>query len=121
MKEYGSANDNIYFAAAPIDEIGDRLAGKVSDYYQYLTSSALVDLWRRSYYSYYGLMEDTALTGFGIFAIGRIRASGQEGEVASIKVNHFRNLLTHINVLTTNEKQALKTRAINSEDRKSVV
>ena len=48
MKEYGTINDKIYFAAAPIDEIGDRLAGKVSDYYQYLTSSALVDLWRRS-------------------------------------------------------------------------
>jgi hypothetical protein len=115
MKEYGTINDKIYFAAAPIDEIGDRLAGKVSDYYQYLTSSALVDLWRRSYYSYYGLLEDTALSGFGIFAIGRIRASGQEGEVASIKVNHLRNLLTHINVLTSNEKQALKTRAINSD------
>lgn len=115
MRDYNSFNDKVYFAAAPIEEIGDRLSGKVSDYYQYLTSSALVDLWRRSYYSYYGLMEDTALTGFGIFAIGRIRASGQEGEVASIKINHFRNLLTHMLVLTTNEKQALKTRAINSD------
>ncbi len=115
MRELSTINDRTYFAAAPTDEIGDRLAGKVADYYQYLTSSALVDLWRRSYYSYYGLMEDTALTGFGIFAIGRIRASGQEGEVASIKVNHYRNLLTHLLVLTTNEKQALKTRAINSD------
>lgn len=115
MRDIQNYDDRTYFAAAPTEEIGNRLAGKVSDYYQYLTSSALVDLWRRSYYSYYGLMEDTATSGYGIFAIGRIRASGQEGEVASIKVNHYRNLLTHLLVLTTNEKQALKSRATNSD------
>lgn len=115
MRQLNTETKDYSFAAAPIEEIGDFLAGKVADYYQYLTSSALVDLWRRSYYSYYGLMEDTALTGFGIFAIGRIRASGQEGEVASIKVNHLRNLLTHMIVLTTNEKQALKTIAKTSD------
>lgn len=108
-------DDRSYFAAAPIEEIGDRLSGRVSDYYSYLTSSALVDLWRRSYYSYYGLLEDTALSGFGIFAVGRIRASGMEGELANVKVNHFRNLLTHILVLTTQQRQALKSRAINSD------
>jgi len=108
-------NDREYFAAVPIDEIGDRLSGRVSEYYSYLTSSALVDLWRRSFYSYYGLVEDTALSGFGIFAIGRIRASGSEGEVASIKVNHFRNLMTHLLVLTTQQRPALKCRATNSD------
>jgi hypothetical protein len=108
-------NDREYFAAVPIDEIGDRLSGRVSEYYSYLTSSALVDLWRRSFYSYYGLVEDTALSGFGIFAIGRIRASGSEGEVASIKVNHFRNLMTHLLVLTTQQRPSLKTRAMDSD------
>jgi hypothetical protein len=109
------SNDREYFATVPIDEIGDRLAGRVSEYYAYLTSSALVDLWRRSFYCYYGLVEDTALSGFGIFAIGRIRASGAEGEVASIKVNHFRNLITHLLVLTTQQRPALKCRATNSD------
>jgi hypothetical protein len=109
------SNDRQYFASVPIDEIGDRLSGRVSEYYAYLTSSALVDLWRRSFYSYYGLVEDTALSGFGIFAIGRIRASGAEGEVASIKVNHFRNLMTHLLVLTTQQRPALKCRAMNSD------
>lgn len=113
MKDY--TNDKTYFATAPIEEIGDRLAGKVSDYYTYLTSSSLVDLWRRSFYSYYGLLEDTALSGFGIFAIGKIRQSGAEGEVASIKVNHLRNLITHLLVLTTNQRPQLKCRAINSD------
>jgi hypothetical protein len=113
MRDY--ENDKVYFAASPTEEIGDKLAGKVSDYYSYLTSSALVDLWRRAYYSYYGLLEDTAMSGFGIFAIGRIRQGGQEGEVSSIKVNHLRNLVTHQHVLTTQQQLALKCRAINSD------
>jgi hypothetical protein len=113
MRQY--RDNKTYFAAAPIEEIGDRLSGKVSEYYSYLTSSALVDLWRRSFYSYYGLLDDTALSGFGIFAIGKIRQSGAEGEMASIKVNHLRNLITHLLVLTTNQRPQLKCRAVNSD------
>ena len=104
-----------YFASAPIEEIGSELATKVDDYYKFLTSSTLVDLWRRSYYAYYGMREDTSLSGFGMFAIGSIKPMGQEGEVASIKVNHYKNILTHLYVLTTNQKQALKARGINSD------
>jgi hypothetical protein len=104
-----------YFAAAPIEEIGSELSTKVDDYYKFLTSSTLVDLWRRSYYAYYGMREDTSLSGFGMFAIGSIKPMGQEGEVASIKVNHYKNILTHLYVLTTNQKQALKARGINSD------
>lgn len=111
----GGFNDQVYWAAAPTEEIGLRIVGKISDYYAYLTSSSLVDLWRRSYYAYNGMLEDVALTGFGIFAIGKIRAGGSEGETASIKVNHYRNLLTHSVVLTTSDKAAVKTRAINSD------
>ena len=114
QKEY-SENNKVYFAADTLEEIGSRLAGKASDYYSYLTSSALVDLWRRAFYSYYGLLEDTSYSGFGIFAVGRIRAGGQEGEVASIKINHLRNLVTHMLVLTTQQRPALKCRAINSD------
>lgn len=106
-----------YFAAAPIDEIGSELSGKVDDYYAFLTSSTLVDLWRRSYYAYYGMREDTSLSGFGMFAIGSIKPSGNEGEVTSVKVNHYKNLLTHLYVLTTNQKQAMKARGINSDSK----
>lgn len=113
MREFNDAKT--HFATEPLEKIGERLAGKVSDYYSYLTSSALVDLWRRSFYSYYGLIEDTALSGFGIFAIGRIRQSGVEGEMASIKVNHLRNLMTHLLVLTTQQRPQLKCRAMNSD------
>lgn len=104
-----------YWAAVSSDKIGDVLQGLVDDYYAYLTSSSLVDLWRKAYYAYYGLSQDTALTGFGMFAVGSLIARGGEGEVASIKVNHLRNLITHLLVLTTQSRPAMECRAINSD------
>lgn len=106
-----------YFAVAAPEDIGDELSGKVSDYYTYLTSSSLVDLWRRSYYAYYGLLPESSLSGFGLFAVGTIRAGGLLGEIANIKVNHYRNLLLHIHNMTTQEETALKCKAINSDSK----
>jgi hypothetical protein len=104
-----------YFAAARPEDIGDELSKKVDSYYSYLTSASIVNLWRRSYYAYYGLLSDSSLTGFGLFAVGTIRAGGLLGEIASIKVNHLRNLLQHILVMTTQDRPALKCRSINSD------
>ena len=106
-----------YFAASHPSEIGKELSAKLDSYYSYLTSASIVDLWRRSYYSYYGLLSDTSMTGFGLFAVGTIRASGLLGELASIKVNHYRNLLQHILVMTTQDRPALKCRSINSDSK----
>ncbi len=104
-----------YFAAAPSDKIGDELQSKVDDYYAFLTSSSLVDLWRKSFYAYYGMLPETAMTGFGMFAIGTIIAGGAEGEIAKVKINHYRNLITHLLVLTTQSRPATECRAINSD------
>ena len=106
-----------YFAAEPTEDIGKILQGKVDRYYAYLTSSSLVDLWRKSFYAYYGLLPDTAVAGFGIFAIGSITARGAEGELACIKVNHLRNLITHQLAMTTQSRPALECRACNSDSK----
>ena len=104
-----------YFAAAPADQIGKELQGKVDKFYAFLTSSSLVDLWRKSFYAYYGLMPDTAVSGFGMFAIGSLTAKGSEGELVGLKVNHFRNLITHQLSGITTQRPALSCRAVNSD------
>lgn len=115
MRDY--RENDYYFAAAPLGKLGEELVAKVDDYYAYLTSSSLVDLWRRSFYSYYGLEEDTNNSGYGIFKVGSIKPRGSKGEIASIKVNHLRNLITHQHVLTTQQRLALKCKAKNSDSR----
>lgn len=104
-----------YFAAAPSDKIGDELQGKVDLYYAYLTSSSLVDLWRKAFYAYYGMLPGSSATGFGMFAIGSIIAGGAEGEIAKVKINQYRSFITHLHVLTTQSRPAMECRAINSD------
>jgi hypothetical protein len=115
MQPIQNASTNDYWAAAPSDEIGDVLQGRVDDYYAYLTSSSLVDLWRKSFYAYYGMLPAASTTGFGLFAVGSIIAKGFEGEIAGLKVNQIRNLITHLVVLTTQSRPAMKCRAVNSD------
>jgi hypothetical protein len=116
-KAQGSASSDMYFAQLPrySEEMGNELQAKVDDYYNWLTSSALVQLWRRSYYAYYGLLTDGAGTGFGMFAIGTIIPTGMEGELCKLKVNHYANLVDHQHVLVTQSRPALESRAVNSD------
>ena len=106
-----------YFAAASSEEIGSALQAKIDIYYAYLTGAALVDLWRKSFYAYYGMIPQSAMTGFGMFAIGTIVAGGSEGELAKVKINHLRNLITHQLTMTTGNRPALECRARNSDSK----
>ncbi len=108
-----------YFAGLPFydQELGGELMAKVEDYFSFLTSSSLVQLWRRSYYSFYGLEQDGAGSGFGMFKIGSILPGGMEGELARLKVNHYSNLITHQHVNTTQSRPALESRAVNSDSK----
>ena len=116
---FNQNNDDTYFASLPAydEELGGLLQSKVDDYYTWLTSSSLVNLWRRSYFAYYGLLNNGSDSSFGMFAIGSILPNGSEGELAKIKVNHYANLIDHLHVLTTQSRPALETRAINSDSK----
>ena len=102
-----------YFAAASPDEIGSQLMAKVTKFQSYLTSSSLVELWRTSYKMYYGL--SNSYSNYNTFEVGSIQASGAEGEIAKVRINSFRNLLTHLLVLTTGQRPALEVRPINTD------
>ncbi len=119
---YGRKQDILseYFAAAPSDEIATELQAKVDEYYNYVISSNLVELWRRSYRAYYGMRQNVGASGWGVFDVAGLNASGDQGEIIRVKVNHFNNLITHQLVMATGSRPALECRAINS-DAKSLV
>lgn len=104
-----------YWAACDSSEIAQELKAKVDEYHAYIVSSNLVELWRRSYRAYYGMRQSTGTSGWGVFAVGQLIASGDQGEIAKIKVNHYANLITHQYVMTTSQRPALECRAINSD------
>lgn len=104
-----------YFAAVPSEEIAKELQAKVDEYYNYIVSANLVELWRRSYRAYYGMRQNIGASGWGVFDVGDIKAAGDQGEITRIKVNHFANLITHQLSMVIGQRPALECRARNSD------
>jgi len=96
-----------YWASVPSDEIADEILDRVDKYYKYLTLSGRMDLYRRSWAYYYKPM----LQG------SRLVPAGTIGELTTISVNHYRNLLLHLETLTTQQRAAFEPVAANSDEK----
>lgn len=94
-----------YWASVGTSEIADNILEKVDDYYEYLTSSGRLDLWRRSWAYYYRPR----------LMAGMINPAGQQGELSTVSVNDFRNYLVHLETMTTQQKPAFEPKATNSD------
>ena len=94
-----------YWAAAPSEDVGNRLLEKVRQYFKFLQQSGRLEIYRKSYRMYY----NSALRGV------QAEYTGEQGELVSITVNNYRNLLKHLHTLTTSQRPAFETRAINTD------
>lgn len=100
------SNINIeYWASVGPSEIADRVLQKVDDYYEYLSLCGRLDMYQRSWLYYYR----PRLTG------GMMTPTGEQGELTAISVNQYRNLLLHLETMTTQQKAAFEPMAINSD------
>lgn len=98
-----------YFASLPTDDIAGELTKRVSGWYDHVRVSGAFSRMRRSYTAYYG---------YGVNGVGsssEVSRGGTMGEISLVKVNHFRNLVQHILVMTTNNRPAMEARAINTD------
>lgn len=94
-----------YWATVPSNEIADEILEKADDYYEYITLSGRLYLYRRSWAYYYR----PRLTG------ARINPAGEQGELTTLSVNHYRNLLVHLETMTCQQRPAFEPRATNSD------
>lgn len=102
----GRSNSNKpYWASVPGKEISDEILDKRDKYYGYLSLSGRLDLYRRSWATYYR----ARLTG------AKMNAVGQQGELTAISINQYRNLLVHLETMTTQQRAAWEPRASNSD------
>lgn len=98
-------NRTEYWAKAPADEIADRILDKVDDYFKYLLESGRLDLYRRSWTYYFR----PRVTG------ASLTPSGQQGELTTLSVNHYRNLLVHLETMTLAQRPSFEPIAVNSD------
>lgn len=94
-----------FWAGVPANEIADRILEKVDHYFKYLAQSGRLDLYRRSWTYYYR----PRMTG------GMLNPVGQQGELTALSVNDFRNLLTHLETMTLQQKPSFEAVAINND------
>lgn len=100
-----NGRDDRYWASVGVDEIAYRMGDKITKYYEYLQLSGRLDLYRRSWQYYFR----PRLTG------ARMNPVGQQGELTAISVNHYRNLLLHLETMTCQQRAAFEPRATNSD------
>jgi hypothetical protein len=96
-----------YWAAKPTEDIAREIYARAEDYYSYLSSSGLYGIWKAIYECYYGGV------GYG----QDIQRVGDQGEFSKIHVNHLRNLMVHINTLTTQQQLSFDSRPANSDSK----
>jgi hypothetical protein len=99
-----------YFATLPSDQLPSEIIGRIEDYYKSLDDSSMLRKYRKSYAMYYGgsvggFFNSTSDVGYG----------GEQGELSLVKVNHYRNLVQHLLVMTTSQRPALEARATNTD------
>lgn len=98
-----------YFATLPTDEIGPELKSRIEAYYLFVTSFGIYDMWSNSYQQYFSSQ----------LSAGSIVQSGEQGEYSLLKINHYRNIMRNILVMTTAQPPAFDCIATN-DDHKSM-
>lgn len=99
------ASPEQYFATLPVDELGAELKERIEAYYLFITSYGIYDIWANSYQQYYSSQ----------MSAGSIIQSGEQGEYSILKINHYRNILKNILVITTQQAPAFDCIATNDD------
>jgi len=106
--------DNKHFASLPVEEIAGALQEKIEKYYTEIERNGRLSLWRKSYRKYFALDDRYR------HEAAEIRSGGEQGELSLLKANHFRNLITHLHVMLTQQRPSFDCRAQNSDYKSQV-
>lgn len=105
MEEQPDEPQSEYWASADTRTCADEVIKRAEDYWTFCTSKGYFTLWRRLYYAY----------NPNRYSLGQTITTGESGEYRSIKVNHFRNLLEHIQTLSITDRPAWQPQSTNSD------
>jgi len=102
-----------YFATKSTEDVGKEIWDRVLNFYSTMDQDGYFSLLKRSYAMYYGRGVNTS-DGLS-YASSGVTREGEQGELYNMFINVYRNLLQHLVVLTTGERQALETMAMNTD------
>jgi hypothetical protein len=100
---------NTYFASRTGEEAASVLLDKAADWRNLLTSNGYLDKLKTCWAAHHGAYYTDMSSGHAI------TFAGEQGELAQLPVNHFRNLAEHVYNLTTSSRPSMEARAINMD------
>ena len=105
----GQGDTSVYFAAKEAKETASILMAKAKSFYNVLEANFYLEKLARMWRVYHGCFEVSVGGGH------QISFTGEQEELVSLHVNHFRNLAQHIHVMITASRPVMEARAINSD------
>ncbi len=103
-------NNSGYFAGKKSTDTASILLGKAKNFYNVLESNNYLEKLEKMWRAYHGSYS-TGDVGFS----HQVEFTGEQGELVSLPVNHFRNLAQHIFNMITSNRPAMEARAINTD------
>lgn len=107
---------DIYFAAKPPEELAEELSKRVEDFITETISSGLKARWLKSWRYYYNRYFADNMGSVSVGATD-IKMVGEQGELSAMSLNHYRNLIQHILVLTTSIRPSIDVMATNGDSK----
>jgi len=98
-----------YFAVKEPEETASILLQKAHSFFNDMTKNNYLDKLRIMWKAYHGIYMDGA--------DHEIAFTGEQGELAFLVVNHFRNIARHIYSMVTANRPVMEARAINTDDK----
>ena len=100
----------VYFAAGPAEDLAATCLAKAATFYRTMSANLYLEKLRKNWMFYHGEYGE----GFsgGSHSIG---FSGEQGELTTLPVNHYRNIAQHMLVMITANRPSIEARAINTD------
>lgn len=103
--------NNVYFAAEEDSKaVASALIYKSSSFFNVLQQNFWIDKLHRMWRAYYGAYGDDITT-----AQHAVGFTGEQGELTTLNINHFRNLARHMFNMVTSNRPSMQAKAVNTD------
>lgn len=98
-----------YFAGGTAEECAASLMAKSKTFYNFMGGNSYLDKITKMWKAYHGVYNDD------ISGSHDVTFTGEQGELVSLPVNHFRNIAEHIKTMITSARPTMDARPINTD------
>lgn len=105
-----TSQSKVYFAADTAENLANSCMSKSQSFFNVMRGNRYLDKLVRMWMAYHGEYGDSYAG-----SSHEVDFTGEQGELARLPVNHFRNIAQHMLVMITSNRPTMEARAINTD------